>query len=159
MEPNIGISRPDMDKVSAALKAILAEELGVFFKTLNYHWNVIGPAFKPLHDLFGSQYEELEEITDNIAERMRQLGNMVPGVVDLAAGSAAAKYPDVSSAMKMVQDLLSMHENVIKVIRSYIPQIQGEYKDLGTGNFLTDIMEKHEKIAWMLRAHLETSPK
>jgi starvation-inducible DNA-binding protein len=61
--------------------------------------------------------------------------------------------------MKMVQDLLSMHENVIKVIRSYIPQIQGEYKDLGTGNFLTDIMEKHEKIAWMLRAHLETSPK
>lgn len=154
MEPKIGISKPNMDKVCAVLKAILTEEIGTYFKTLNYHWNIESNSFMPLHKLFGKQYEELAGYMDSLAERMRQLGTFVPGVLDLAKDASSNKYPDQQTAAKMVQDLLSMHENIIRMIREYIPQVQDEYKDLGTANFLTDLMEKHEKTAWFLRAHL-----
>lgn len=154
MDPNIGISKPNMEKVCAALKAILAEEFGTYFKTLNYHWNIESPSFMPLHKLFGEQYEELAANIDSIAERMRQLGSFVPDVLEMANKSFANKYPEKGTAAKMVTDLLSMHEEICRMIREYIPQVQDQYKDVGTANFLTDLLEKHEKTAWFLRAHL-----
>ena len=79
MEPRIGIENSDLKKSASLLSNILADEVVLYIKTLNYHWNVRGHHFGPLHKLFKKQYEKLSELIDEIAERIRTLGQDAPG--------------------------------------------------------------------------------
>jgi starvation-inducible DNA-binding protein len=75
MKPNIGISEQHLEEVSQVLSHVLADEIVLYTKTRNAHWNLKGPDFHSMHILFESQYNELAEIVDKIAERIRMLGH------------------------------------------------------------------------------------
>src|SRR5690554_3572387 len=76
---NIGISEEDRAKIAQDLSRLLADSSTLYLMTHNFHWNVTGPMFSTLHEMFQEQYTEMWEALDTIAERIRALGHFAPG--------------------------------------------------------------------------------
>ncbi|MEL7120432.1 MAG: DNA starvation/stationary phase protection protein [Bacteroidota bacterium] len=152
---DIGISKDNRSKVVEVLTQLLADEHILYIKLRNYHWNVEGMFFAPLHELFEEQYEDLAKRIDEIAERIRSLGSYSPG--SLAAFKQIARLQETDhlggDAVKMLQNILLDHEMVIRVLREGVVTCE-QHKDAGTADILTALMEDHEKMAWMVRSHL-----
>lgn len=155
MKPNIGINTKNLLETSKLLNTLLADEFTLYAKTRNYHWNVTGPGFSELHKFFEAQYEQLDEMMDEVAERVRMLGHYSLGSLGaFVKTTRLTEGQDESTADKMIQNLLDDHETIIRQVRNDIDLVNEKYKDAGTADFLTGIMESHEKMAWMLRSHL-----
>ena len=135
---NSGMLPSNQKGVADLLNTLLADAFTLYVKTLKFHWNVVGPNFSELHSLFGDQYEALQDAVDSIAERVRQMGGTTEGTMEEFLKKATIKEApgENPDAMGMIKD-----------------KCFEEFKDQGTGNFLTDLMEKHEKTAWMLRSY------
>jgi starvation-inducible DNA-binding protein len=134
----------------------LADEYVLYTKTRKYHWNVEGPHFHNLHKLFESQYEEIDETIDAVAERIRALGLYSTGSLDEFLKDTRLKEDGGGqiSATQMIENLLADHESLIRSLRSDLATASDSYGDAGTQDFLTGLMESHEKTAWMLRSLL-----
>lgn len=157
MNLTIGLGAEQREGVVGLLSALLADEYVLYTKTRNYHWNVVGPQFNDLHKFFQDQYEALDNVVDEVAERARTLGGHAIGTlaefVQLTRlKEHPAKYPD---AREMLAELLGDHEAVIRTLRRDLETAAEQHRDIGTNDFLTGLMERHEKMAWMLRAFLE----
>jgi len=155
MKPNIGIADSHMLEVAKLLNVLLADEFVLYAKTRNYHWNVTAPNFMELHKFFEAQYEELDEIMDSVAERIRQIGHYALGSLQsFAKETRLTEGQDETTASKMIASLLDDHETIIRQVRNEIDVVGNDHKDAGTADFLTGILKDHEKMAWMLRAHI-----
>lgn len=157
LQPNIGIENKNREAVLQMLGNLLADEYTLYTKTRKYHWNVTGPRFHPLHELFKAQYTQLDVIVDELAERIPQLGGKAAATMEEFNHAARisedpGQFPD---ANKMISNLLADHEAIIRTLRTDSDACLEKYGDAGTNDFLIGIMEQHEKTAWMLRAHLE----
>jgi starvation-inducible DNA-binding protein len=157
MNLNIGLEANQREGVVGLLSALLADEYVLYTKTRNYHWNVVGPQFNDLHKFFQDQYEALDDVVDEVAERARMLGGHAIGTLAEFAQLTRlkehpARYPD---AREMIADLLGDHEAIIRTLRRDLETAAEPHRDMGTNDFLTGLMERHEKMAWMLRAFLE----
>lgn len=153
---NIGIADKNRQAIVEYLTKLLADEYILYTKTRNYHWNVVGHHFNDLHKFFESQYDSLDADIDEIAERIRALGaktsaTLVEFVKNARIKENPGEYP---SADMMVSNLVLDHEGLIQTLRADIFTCE-ENNDAGTADFLTGLMEKHEKTAWMLRSVLE----
>jgi starvation-inducible DNA-binding protein len=157
MKPEIGLLERSRDAVVDLLNAVLADEYLLYTKTRNYHWNVRGPQFNDLHRFFEKQYEELEEIVDEVAERSRSLGGDALGTMTEFLQRARLKEApgECPAARDMLANLLADHETLIRQLRGDLALCVDQHGDAGTSDFLTGLMERHEKTAWMLRAFLE----
>lgn len=157
MEINTGIAKAKATKVAALLNVLLADEYLLYTKTLNYHWNVYGPDFKALHVFFQEQYEAMLTIVDDVAERVRSVGGVSHGTMTefMKHTRLKEKAGEVPAPLAMIKNLLDDHEAIIRSLRTDLVDCDKKYEDMGTSNFLTDLMEKHEKMAWMLRASLQ----
>jgi starvation-inducible DNA-binding protein len=156
MKPKIGITEKHLHGSISLLSIILADEMTLYIKTRKFHWNVSGQSFMELHKLFQSQYTELEETIDLIAERINKLGGKTIGTMqEFNAISRLKESPDKYPSQKeMMKELLEDHEFVITEIRKDIEKSEIKNKDAGTTDFLTGIMEEHETTAWILRRYL-----
>lgn len=156
MEANIGISVENTKNIVDILNRLLADEYVLYTKTRNYHWNVTGMQFNDLHKFFESQYEELDGVIDEVAERSRSLGGKTIATLSEFVGNSRIKeQPDTyPEAQTMLRNLLVDHETVIQTLRRDL-EVCAKLGDAGTSDFLTGLMEQHEKMAWMLRAFLE----
>ncbi len=155
--PNIGISDAARRATAKLLNVHLANVFVLYTKTRNYHWNIVGMQFQPLHGFFEEQYDALAEAMDAIAERVRQIGSVAAGTLEEFSKLTTLKEEPghVPTAHEMVANLLADHEQIIRDLRKDVDATADEYKDTGTSDFLTGLMEQHEKMAWMLRAFLE----
>lgn len=153
----VGLAKEGRAQCIQRLNVLLADETVLYIKTKNYHWNVTGVHFYNLHALFEKQYEELDLFIDEIAERVRALGgDTVATLREYAETSRLEEQPGtVPESREMVRTLLRDHESVIRSLRADVEDCSEQHHDEGTANFLTDLMFKHEKIAWMLRSILE----
>lgn len=154
---NIGLTDEQRHGVIELLNRDLADFYLLIIKTKKYHWDVIGPQFRTLHELWEEQYETLTMNIDETAERIRSLGGYPLGT---AAGfieySTIKEHPnDLPNANEMVARLVQDHEQIIRNLREDVDKCSSEYHDEGTANFLTELMEQHEEMAWMLRSFLE----
>jgi starvation-inducible DNA-binding protein len=156
MEPNIGISSQNRQGVVEILKKLVSDEYILYTKTRNYHWNVTGPQFNDLHKFFEAQYEELDEIIDEVAERIRELGsNSIATLSEFTKNGRLKEEPNTYvDAKTMLGNLLNDHESIIRNLRVELETCTTKYQDAGTTDYLTGLMEQHEKMAWMLRAFL-----
>jgi starvation-inducible DNA-binding protein len=156
MNPEIGVSSEHLIEVAHTLTNILADEFLLYTKTLNAHWNVEGPDFYSKHLFFEKQYNELFEVIDGIAERIRALGHYAPATLSnfLKLTHLTEKSGDNNDAAGFIKLLLADHESIIIHLRENINRFADKSKDTGTSDFITGLMEKHEKMAWILRAHL-----
>lgn len=157
MNANIGISKENLQAVAADLSKLLADEFVLYTKTRNAHWNVEGPDFHSMHIFFEQQYNALDETMDSVAERIRQLGHYAPATLQsfLSLTHLTEKLGEKNDSQGFLKELLIDHENIIIYCRENINKFANQYGDLGTSDFITGLMEEHEKMAWMLRAHLK----
>ena len=153
---NIGISAADRGAIAGGLSRLLADTYTLYLTTHNFHWNVTGPMFNSLHAMFMTQYTELWNAVDPIAERIRSLGHPAPG--SYAQYAALASVPDAPAtppkALQMVQILVDGHEAVARTARSIFP-LADAAGDEPTADLLTQRLTVHEQAAWMLRSLLE----
>ncbi len=155
MKPNIGISDKNLSAVTKALATVLADEMVLYTKTRKFHWNITGESFMELHKLLEKQYDQLEESIDAVAERINKLGSKTIGTMseflkETSLKESPGKYP---TAKEMMKELLRDHETIIQSLRKYVDDCSEKYKDAGTADFLTGLMEQHETIAWVLRRY------
>lgn len=157
MEAKIGIKQDHLQEVATKLNQILADEHLLYTKSRNAHWNVEGDDFFSMHKFFENQYEELDEIIDDVAERIRALGHFPIASLKqfLNVTHLSEESSEANDSAGFIRELLSDHEQVIMELRKNINTIATDLNDLGTSDFITSLMEKHEKMAWMLRAHLK----
>ena len=149
---DIGIDESHRQKVAEGLKILLASSYTLYLQTHNFHWNVTGPQFRELHLLFEEQYTELATAVDEIAERIRTLGDTAPGTYKAFAELSVVKEIEgTPSAPHMVETLQAAHEHVVKVSRTILKTAQ-EADDESSVALISDRMRVHEKTAWMLRA-------
>src|SRR5438552_10509932 len=156
MNPNLGINDKDRAGVVKILNTLLADEYVLYTKTRNYHWNVTGPQFNDLHKFFETQYEALDDIVDEAAERARSLGGRAAGSLEefrklARLGEDVGKVP---AARDMLAALLADHEALARSLRADVDTVTDKLKDTGTADFLTGLLEQHEKMSWMLRSFL-----
>ena len=115
------------------------------------------PDFDSLHLFFEGQYKELFEIIDQIAERIRSLNHH--------ASAALSDYLEITNLTEISRDRINStgfikllhedHESIIVHLRKKVDRMAHVWKDFGTNDLITAVMQRHEKIAWMLRAHLD----
>ena len=156
MTTTIGIKPEHLALVAQSLNRLLANEHVLYIKTRNAHWNVEGPDFHAMHLFFETQYGQLEEMIDEVAERVRSLGHYAVATMQgfLELTSLTEKSGEKNDSQGFMKELLEDHETIIMHIRESINQYANDWNDAGTSDFVTGLMETHEKMAWMLRAHL-----
>ncbi len=155
MKANIGITDSNLQNLANLLNNILADEYILYTKTRNYHWNVVGNNFQELHKFFENQYDKLDEIIDDVAERVRSLGHWSLGSLkDFVKLARLNEDLQASNSKEMIQYLLDDHETIIRILREDVGVITDKYSDFGTADFLTGLIEDHEKMAWMLRSYI-----
>ncbi len=152
---NVGLEQEVRRSVAELLNALVADEMLLFIKTKNFHWNVKGPHFREYHAMFDEQAAQIQGIIDDAAERVRALDEHAVGTMN--------EYQSLTHLQEhqgfglggddMVAVLLSDHEALIRQLRHDI-EVCSDLGDEGNTDFLTGIMEMHEKTAWMLRATL-----
>lgn len=157
MKTQIGIKDGPKAEIAHQLSKLLADEFVLYTKTRNAHWNVEGPDFFDKHNFFEDQYNQLADVVDEVAERIRTLGHYSPGslkeFLELTELSEASK--EGRDSEDLIRELLADHESIIVRLRENIDPIETKGNDIGTSDYLTALLSKHEKMSWMLRAHLK----
>jgi starvation-inducible DNA-binding protein len=154
MDIGTGIGEVERKDVAESLAHLLADTYTLYLKTQGCHWNVTGPSFPQLHEMFERQYRELAEAVDDIAERIRALGSPPPSSLqELNRLSSIPDGPTPVSAPDMLRSLLIGHEALARTSRSFMGLAQ-QADDNATADLLTERMRAHEKTAWMLRSTL-----
>ncbi len=151
----VGLDTKQRKNVATALQDTLADTFTLYLKTHNYHWNVRGPSFQPLHQVFEEQYNELWAAVDELAERIRALGADTRGTMgDFQSGTIIPADDGVPPAMQMVHNLVDSHEAIARRIRGAIKIAQAADDEV-SNDMLIARLTVHEKTAWMLRSFLE----
>lgn len=152
---DIGIDVKQREQIARGLSALLADSYTVYLMTHNFHWNVTGPQFNSLHQMFMAQYTEQWNALDIIAERIRALGFPAPGTYKEYVKLASIKEVEgVPKANDMVRHLVAAQEATARTARKLFPVVDAA-NDQPTADVLTQRIDIHEKTAWMLRSLLE----
>ncbi|HLT82265.1 MAG TPA: DNA starvation/stationary phase protection protein [Cyclobacteriaceae bacterium] len=156
MKTQIGIKDGPKAEIAHQLGKLLADEYVLYTKTRHAHWNAEGPDFYEKHNMFEDQYNQLAEVIDEAAERIRMIGHYAPGTLHefLELTELTESTRESGDSKEFMQELLADHEKIASRLREQIDPINDKGKDLGTADFLTGVLRMHEKMAWMLRAHL-----
>jgi starvation-inducible DNA-binding protein len=152
---DIGLSDDSRARIADGLSRLLADSYSLYLMTHNFHWNVKGPMFNSLHQMFMTQYTEQWNALDMIAERIRALGYPAPGTyAEFGKLSTVKEVAGVPKAMEMVRHLVAAQEATARTARSLLPVVD-EANDQPTADLLAQRLDVHEKTAWMLRSLLE----
>ena len=154
MKTDIGLKDNARKAAAAALGKVLGSTYVLYLKTQGFHWNVTGPQFIQLHEMFGAQYAQLAAAVDELVERIRALGEPAPGsYAQFKKLSVIDEQTEVLPPQKMLAELVADHEALVRLAR----ETQETVEDLGDtepGDIVVGRMKEHGKTAWMLRAHL-----
>lgn len=151
----MGINAADRRAIADGLATFLSDTYALYVKTQNFHWNVTGPMFRALHEMFDEQYRELAKALDDIAERIRALGQTAPGSFSQFAKLTTIKEETgTPAAEEMIRQLLLGHEAVVRRGRDVFSTSE-DAGDQVTMDMLAERMQAHEKQAWMLRSLLQ----
>ncbi len=156
MTVEIGITNQHRRTVASELEKVLADETILYTKTKNAHWNLESKDFNEKHILFEQQLNQLDEMIDAVAERIRTLGFYAPATLFtyLELTHLTEKSRENNDSEGFIKVLLADHESVIIILREHIKVFANNLDDAGTSDFICGIMQTHEKMAWILRSHL-----
>lgn len=153
IQPNIGLDEDTRHSLIEILNHALANEAVLSIKTRSAHWNVSGVGFLELRIFFNSQYEQLNQISDEVAERVRILGGVAIG--SLQEFIRYSRLDEQPGKISEIMDLLADHEALTRYLREDARKCTDEYEDEGTFDLLVSVMRLHEKMAWILRSYIE----
>ena len=143
-----------MDKLVNATKIAFASEFSFYLKAHNYHWNVTGPLFPQLHELFGKIYEEVYGSIDDFAENIRKLDSFVPAShIKFNMLSRIDDETQIPSADEMMNTLLADSDKMVKLLKICFDLATAAGEE-GLADFMAQRMDAHRKHSWMLRSTL-----
>lgn len=156
MQTEIGITATNRQAVVTELTKVLADETVLYFKTKNAHWNVESKDFYDKHKFFEIQFGQLDEMIDNIAERIRTLGHYAPSSLKeyLSLTHLTEQVKEKNDSQDFIKELLIDHESIIISLRQNTKAFLLDFQDVVTSDFITGLMGIHEKMAWFLRSHV-----
>jgi starvation-inducible DNA-binding protein len=156
MKTEIGITDTNRQEVATELAKVLADETVLYIKTKNAHWNIEGADFYDKHKFFETQFGQLDEMIDSVAERIRSIGHYAPATLKayLSLTHLTEATSEKNDSQGFIKELLKDHESIIIILREHIKSFTNDFHDAGTSDFVTGLMETHEKMAWFLRSHL-----
>ena len=141
-----------MDELHKSLKIAFASEYSFYLKAQNFHWNVVGPFFTQLHELFGNIYEEVGDSIDPFAENIRKCGAFVPASFSrFSMLSQVQDETEIIDDADMIQELLQDSDKMVKILK-FCFDVATQTGEDGLANFLAERMDAHRKHSWMLRA-------
>jgi starvation-inducible DNA-binding protein len=141
-------------QIADALNQCVAETVVTTMLAQNFHWNVTGMAFGPLHDLFQKIYEDHFQAQDDLAERVKIIGAHAEGTLaGMLQRSKIDEHEGEASAEEMIKVLLSAQEAVAETLAG-AGELSASLGDTLTEDLCIARGQVHEKFAWMLRAHL-----
>ncbi len=142
-------------KVIELLNARLADAIDLGAQTKHAHWNVKGPNFIALHELFDKVAESVEEHIDTLAERVTALGGTARGTLATVARSTSLRpYPeDISEGFAHVDALSAALADFGAKVRAGI-DATARLGDADTADLFTGISRDNDKYLWFLEAHL-----
>lgn len=157
MKTEIGISENNRQSVAFELAKLLADETVLYTKTKNAHWNIEGADFCDKHKFFETQFEQLDGMIDSVAERIRYIGHYAPASIQsyLKLTHLSEQTRERNDSHGFIEELLQDHESIIIFIRKQIHSFANDFLDIGSSDFITGLMQAHEKMAWFLRSHLK----
>jgi starvation-inducible DNA-binding protein len=145
---------PKTDAVAEALTRVLADSYAIYFKTHAFHWNVTGPNFFSLHEMFGAQYNEIWTALDTIAERIRAIGGTPPsGPAALGKLATIGDAKGNLEANAMVRELHDGHQMALKTIKAALAAAE-KAGDQASVDLMVERTDAHDKHAWMLGSTL-----
>lgn len=156
MKATLGIPETHLLAVAGELNKLLADEVVLYIKTRNYHWNIEGSNFHEMHLFYEKQFSQLDEIMDQVAERIRVMGHYTEArLVDYLKLTNLTEQPYTNAQDNQLKNLLASHETIIHNLRRLINLFADLHKDLGSSDFVTQLLGRHEMMAWMIRAYLK----
>lgn len=156
MKANIGISENHAQAVAEKLNKLLADEFLLYAKTRNYHWNVEGSNFMEMHKFYEGMYEELDEVIDSVAERIRKIGHYSEGrLKDFIKLTNLEEQDYTNDQNQQLKNLLDDHETIARYLRNDVTTFADQYKDIGSSDFVTGLLQKHEQWAWFIRSYIK----
>lgn len=144
-----------MEQLIQQMKVILGTNFGLYFKAHTFHWNVKGPDFAQYHEFLGDLYESIYGNVDTIAEKIRMIGVFAPTslsrMLELSDITETENIPDALSMMSILKQdndrfIIHLRAGIVAADQAGEPAI---------GNFLQDLLDQHQKHAWMLRSFNE----
>ena len=159
MKPDLGIKEQNLTEINDLLNHVLADGNVLYIKLRKFHWNLSGDNFMELHKLFEEQYDAVAEAIDEVAERISTLGGVAIGTtLEFAELSLLIENPGkIPNNQEMIKELVNDHETIVKSLRKFVDDTEEKYGDKGTSDFLTGLMQAHEKMAWKLRKYFKGS--
>jgi len=152
MEPEAKVA------IAEALTQALAETAVTTVKAQNFHWNVTGMAFGPLHQLFQEIYEDHFQGQDLLAERIKALDAHAEGQMQAwLQRSSVEEHDGHATDQEMIQAMTQDQETLSSTL-SALCAVAEEHGDWATNDLATNRVETHDKFAWMLRVHLRDKP-
>jgi starvation-inducible DNA-binding protein len=147
-----GLLEGEKSAAAGSVKTVLADTFNLLIATQGLHWNVQGPMFYSIHKLTETQYRDMFEAVDKLAERIRSLGFMAPhSVEELGRGSALNSPKEGDDLEVKIERLIEGNELIAKALRHALPEING-MSDVKTSDLFAKRIGVHEENAWMLRA-------
>jgi starvation-inducible DNA-binding protein len=141
-----------MEKLIEQLKTILGTNFGLYFKAHSFHWNIEGADFVQYHKFLGKLYEQVFNNTDLIAEKIRMLGSYAPTSLSrMLELSDIEESQSIPEAINMFRELEKDNERFIIHIRAGIVAADAA-NEPAISNFLQDLLDQHQKHAWMFRS-------
>ncbi|MEM7058139.1 MAG: DNA starvation/stationary phase protection protein [Pseudomonadota bacterium] len=141
-------------EVATALNQCVAETAVTTMMAQNFHWNVTGMAFGPLHDLFQKVYEDHFVAQDDLAERVKMIGGHAEGrLAQMVERSQIAEHDGHATATEMIETLLAAQETLASTVAG-CGDIAAGHGDKVTEDLCIERGQAHEKFAWFLRSHL-----
>lgn len=151
---HIGLDDKRVQEIAGLLNNMLADIHALYLRTLGCHWNMEDPRFYFFHELLESQYKELAEEQDLVAEKLRQIGKKAPATMQEYKQLMSQKESlEPLNADEMIEGLVAIYEQLIRNLRRDVERTT-TLEDFGTADILTQILRAFEKRAWLLRSHL-----
>lgn len=148
------ISPSAKEAICDALNQCVAETAVTTMLAQNFHWNVTGMSFGPLHEMFQKIYEDHFEAQDELAERVKALGGHAEGQLSvMLKRSKIAEHDGHANAATMIATLASAQETLAATLAG-AASVADAHGDMLTQDLLIGRAQSHEKFAWLLRAHL-----
>jgi len=157
MKALIEIKSENIVNVANTLIGILADEFILYVQTRKAFWNVESLHFFYLHELCEDQYTMIGRVVDDVAERIGAMGHYAPTTLReyLQLTHLIERSNQTKDDTVFLRDLLNSHESIITNLGKHIDDVDQKLHDAGTRDFITGIMMTHEKMAWILRSHLD----
>ncbi|MDI1243319.1 MAG: DNA starvation/stationary phase protection protein Dps [bacterium] len=153
-ETKIDLAKNRREELIGILNKSLADSIDLVYQAKQAHWNVKGPNFIALHELFDRVATEVDAHVDDIAERITSIGGVAMGTVRLSAeNSSLSEYPhEISDGTAHVDALSAALSDFGSKVRKNIDTTD-ELGDKDTADLYTGISRNIDKLLWFVEAH------